>query len=191
MTLEEEAVEAPTASATPVDIAWKPTPIEVMHPERVDPASIRLFRDPPWKLRMTIGGDRSYIRVKVTRAAPLTEPDRYFCFLDVKDEAICMVKDLDELTEENHALVLEELDKRYITSYIQSVNHIRNEYGVSYWDVETDRGPREFVARNVAENAQWLGEGRLFILDVDSNRFEIVNIAALDRKSRSFIDLVL
>ena len=172
-------------------LPWKPTPIEMVHPEHVDPSHIVLLKEPAWKLRMTIEGDRSYIRVKVTRAAPLTEPDRYICFLDIKDDPICMVKELDELSEANREIVREELEKRYLTSYIERINHLRNEYGVSYWDVDTDRGHREFVAKHVAENAQWLGEGRLFLLDVDGNRFEIKNVPGLDRKSRGYIDLVL
>ena len=95
------------------------------------------------------------------------------------------------VAENNRKIVLEELEKRYLTSYVERINHLRNEYGVSYWDVDTDRGQREFVAKNVAENAQWLGEGRLFLVDVDGNRFEIPNVQALDRRSQSFIELVL
>ena len=147
--------------------------------------------EPAWRLRMTIEGDRSYTRVKVVRAAPLSEPDRYICFLDAKDEAICMVKELDEIDSENHGIIREELDKRYLTAYVSRVNSLRNEYGVSYWDVDTDRGRREFVAKNIAENAQWLGEKRLFILDVDGNRFEFSDLSKLDKQSLAFIDVVL
>ena len=190
ITMEPE-VEGNVEATEVGESEWKPTPIETIHPEKVDPAAIRIFREPAWRLRMTIEGDRSYTRVKIVRAAPLSEPDRYICFLDVKDEAICMVKDLDELAEENHQIVLEELDMRYLTAYVSRVNNLRNEYGVSYWDVETDRGRREFVAKKVAENAQWLGEARQFILDVDGNRFEFRDLRQLDKKSQAFIDVVL
>ena len=170
---------------------WMPSPIETNHPEFVDPAEIRLFREPAWRLRMTIEGDRSYTRVKVVRAAPLSEPNRYICFLDIKDEAICMVKDLHELCEDNHMIIREELNTRYLTAYVSSVNALRNEYGVSYWDVETDRGQREVVAKNVAENARWLGDNRLFILDVDGNRFEFSDLTQLDKRSQALIEVVL
>ena len=170
---------------------WKPTPIETIHPERVSPGDIRLFKEPAWQLRLTIEGDRSYLRVKVVRAAPLTQPDRYYCFLDQKDEAICMVTELDELPEESRPLVLEELERRYLTAEVQSVRSLQNEYGVSYWDVETDRGAREFVAKSVSENAQWLSETRLMIFDVDGNRFEIPDLTKLDRKSQTLIESVL
>ncbi|HAA77838.1 TPA: hypothetical protein DCE37_22250 [Candidatus Latescibacteria bacterium] len=187
----EPEVEEEVETVDAKNFDWKPSPIETIHPETVEAGAIRLFREPAWRLRMTIEGDRSYTRVKVVRAAPLSEPDRYICFLDVKDEAICMVKGLAELREENHAIVREELDTRYLTAYVSEIVNLRNEYGVSYWDVETDRGRREFVAKNVAENAQWLGDTRLFILDVDGNRFEFSDLTRLDKRSRSLIDTVL
>ncbi len=171
--------------------AWKPTPIETIHPKGVDPATIRLFKQPEWILRLTIEGDRSYLRVKVVRAAPLTQPDRYFCILDMKDEAICMIEDLAQLEEASHPFVFEELDRRYLTAEIKRIVSLQNEYGVSYWEVETDRGNREFVAKSVAENAQWLGESRLMIFDVDGNRFEVVDKNKLDKRSQAFLDSVL
>jgi hypothetical protein len=190
MVMEPE-VENETDGETTSKPDWKPSPIETIHPEKVDSATIRLFREPAWRLRMTIDGDRSYTRVKVVRAAPLSEPDRYICFLDAKDEAICMVKELGEIGSENHELIGEELQKRYLTAYVSRIINLRNEYGVSYWDVDTDRGRREFVAKNVAEHAQWLGETRLFILDVDGNRFEFSDLSKLDKQSQAFIDVVL
>jgi hypothetical protein len=170
---------------------WKPTPIETTHPEHVDPSTIRLFKDPAWTLRMTLEGDRSYLLVKVVRAAPLTQPDRYFCILDIKDEAICLVDDLDELEEGSRPFVLEEMDRRYLTAEIKSIVSLQNEYGVSYWEVETDHGNREFVAKSVAENAQILGENRLMIFDVDGNRFEVRDKEALDKRSQGLLDSVL
>lgn len=170
---------------------WKPTPIETIHPTNVDPATVRLFKEPEWILRLTIEGDRSYLRVKVVRAAPLTQPDRYYCILDIKDEAICMIEDLNQLEEASHRYVFEELDRRYLTAEIQRIVSLQNEYGVSYWEVETDRGTREFVAKSVAENAQWLGESRLMIFDVDGNRFEVVDKNKLDKRSQVFLDSVL
>jgi hypothetical protein len=170
---------------------WKPTPIETIHPENVDPTSIRLFKNPEWILRMTIEGDRSYLRVKVLRAAPLTQPDRYFCILDFKDEAVCLIEDLDQLEASSRPFVFEEMDRRYLTAEIKSIVSLQNEYGVSYWEVETDRGTREFVAKSVAENAQWLGDNRLMIFDVDGNRFEVTDKDALDKRSRGLLESVL
>jgi hypothetical protein len=167
------------------------TPIQVIHPEHVEPKDIRLFRESSWKLRLTINSDRSYLKVKVVGAAPLSHQAQYICFLDAKDGFICMVKDLRQLDDQSIQIVQEELDRRYLTSVINRVYSLRNEFGVSYWDVETDRGRREFVMKDVAENAQWLDEGRLLLLDVDGNRFEIPDMNALDDKSARLIETVL
>ena len=167
------------------------TPITVTHPDHVDVARIRLFREPPWQLRLTIEEDRSYTRIKVVRAAPLTHPDRYISLLDEKDEEVCMIDDLARLNDEIRSLVAEELDRRYLTSLIESVHSVRHEFGTSYWDVETNRGRREFVVQNVSENAQWLGDFRLLMVDVDDNRFEISNLNDLDKKSLSRVEMVL
>ncbi len=169
----------------------KPTPIEVTHPERVDPKAVRLLREPPWKLRLTIEGDRSYLKVKVVRAAPLSQPSRYVCFLDGKDEVVCMVDDLSDLEAGSRRITLEELDRRYLTSRVERIESIRSDFGVSYWDVQTDRGRREFVVQDVSENAQWLGERRLLLIDVDGNRFEIPDLDALDRRSAKFLESVI
>ncbi len=169
----------------------QPAPITVTHPEEVDISRVRLFREPPWMLRLTIDGDRSYTRVKVVRAAPLSHPARYISLLDEKDEEVCMIPDLKELDGEMRAIVEAELDRRYLTSAVQRVLSMRNEFGTSYWDVETNRGRREFVVQNAAESAQWMGEHRLLLVDVDGNRFEIPDLRELDRKSLSLVELVL
>ena len=167
------------------------TPITVTHPENVGIESIRLFREPPWMLRLTILDDRSYLRVKIVRAAPLSHPNRYICILDPKDEEICMIDDPRLLQPEMADIIREELDRRYLTSTIEGVTSVRNEFGTSYWDVVTNRGEREFVVQNASENAQWLGDHRLLLIDVDGNRFEIPDLNALDKKSLGYVELVL
>ena len=166
-------------------------PITVTHPENVDIAKLRLFREPAWVLRLIIDGDRSYLKVKIVRAAPLSYPERYISLLDAKDEEICMIDDLKEIGPKARTLIGEELDRRYLTAMIEQVTSIRNEYGTSYWDVQTDRGQREFVVQNVAENAQWLGDHRLLITDVDGNRFEIPRLDDLDKRSLEWIEQVI
>ena len=167
------------------------TPIDVTHPDKVEADKIRLFREPPWTLRLTIDGDRSYLKVKVVRAAPLSYPDRFISILDAKDEEICMVGDLGDLDKGTRAIIGEELERRYLTSAIEQIDSLRSEFGTSYWEVKTNRGQREFVVQNVAENVQWLGARRLLIVDVDGNRFEIPDLERLDKLSLGYIRQVL
>ena len=102
-----------------------------------------------------------------------------------------MIPDMKQMDDEMRGIVQQELDRRYLTSTIESVLSIRNEFGTSYWDVESNRGRREFVVQNVAENAQWLGDHRLLLVDVDGNRFEIPDLGILDKKSLGLVEMVL
>ena len=190
MTSEEAKTETPTDKGN-ASAEKTITPIQVTHPEYVEPEAIRLFREPPWVLRLTIEGDRSYIKVRVVCAAPLSQPDRYICLLDEKNEVICTVEDPIDLDAVSQRIVKEEIEQRYMTAIIKRVDSLRSEFGVSYWEVQTDRGDREFVVRNVSENAQWITDRRLLLLDVDGNRFEIANLEVLDKKSRGLIEMVL
>ena len=161
------------------------------HPESISIPDIVLFRSPPWALRLTVRNDRSYPRIKIVRAAPLSFPHQFISILDDKDVEICMIDDLAEVDPGTRALIEEELEKRYLTSIVEKVISIRTEYGTSYWEVETDRGHREFVIQNVSENVQWPGDRRLFLIDVDDNRFEVPDLDAFDERSRKLVDNLL
>ena len=187
---EEKEMETPAENGK-VQAERTITPIQVTHPEHVEPETIRLFREPPWVLRLTIVGDRSYLKVRVVCAAPLSQPDRYICLLDEKNEVICTVEDPLDLDAASQRVVEEEIEQRYMTAIIKRVDSLKSEFGVSYWEVETDRGSREFVVRNVSENAQWITDRRLLLLDVDGNRFEISNLEVMDKRSRGLIQMVL
>ncbi len=165
--------------------------VEEIYPgHEVDPGAVQLFKSPPRTLRMTIG-DRSFPWVKVVRAAPLTLPDQYIAFLDRRDVEICMINSLETLDPPSRALALSALADRYMTAEILQINDVRNEFGTSYWDVQTNFGQRDFVIQNVSENARWLAGTRLLLIDVDGNRFEIPDLDKLDRKSASLLRQVL
>jgi hypothetical protein len=167
------------------------TLIPVTHPEKVESKQIRLLREPPWMLRMTILGYRSYITVQAVRAAPLSDPDRYISLLDGNGEEICLVRDPAELDEVSRQILREELNRRYMTAIVERIHSLQNELGVSYFDVQTNRGRREFVLQNIQEDIRQLGERRILLLDVDGNRFEIPDLDALDKRSVKLLKLVL
>ena len=68
---------------------------------------------------------------------------------------------------------------------------MKERYGFSYWQVDTDDGDLSFTVQDTFRNLLRIGEDRLAIFDVDGNRFEIESLAALDRKSYKKIELYL
>lgn len=157
----------------------------------MNPADLKLFYYPKDRLRLTIDEEKSYITVKPVWAAPLSRPNRYLALLDGKGQEIVTLPDPTELPEASWLAVQEELRQRYLTATVTAVTHAKVEYGATYWSVETDRGPRDFVTQNLQENAVWLSDDHLLLLDVDGNRFEIPAVSALDARSRAYIHSIL
>lgn len=154
-------------------------------------SELRLFHEPKDRLRLTIDGDRSYPTVKPAWASPLSHPRNYLSLLDGKGKEIIMVEDPEELTPESLAAVNLELHRRYLTATVTAVTYGRVEFGATYWAVETDRGPRDLVTQNLQENAIWLSDRHILLLDVDGNRFEIPDINSLDDRSQGYIQSIL
>jgi len=157
----------------------------------IDPKNLRLFYEPKDRLRLTVEGDKSYLAVKPAWAAPLSHPNRYLSLLNSKGEEIAMVEEPSDLDEGSLAAVLTELERRYLTSTVRSIVEARSDFGATYWRVRTDRGERDFVTQSLQENAQWLGERHLLLIDVDGNRFEIPDIGELDGPSQKFMESAL
>lgn len=157
----------------------------------MDLSTLQIYYAPKDRLRLTIAGDRSYTTVKPVWAAPLTRPGRYLSILDGKGKEIVSIENPGMLPPESHQAVMQELRRRYLTAQVLRVLHARQEFGATYWSVETDRGNREFVTQNLQENALWLTDTHLLLIDVDSNRFEIPDTSKLDHGSRHSIESIL
>jgi hypothetical protein len=157
----------------------------------IDASELRLFYQPEGMARLTIDNDRSYPRIKVAIAAPLSRRGKYVSLLNGKGEEIVMLPDLDGLDPTSRRVVEQELDRRYLTSRVQRLLSLKQEFGVTYWEAETDRGVRDFVVRDLQENCVWLSESHLLLIDVDGSRFEIPDRYRLDEHSRQLLDAIL
>jgi hypothetical protein len=161
---------------------------EVCDPDAppLDPKEVRLFYDPKGFLRATVG-NRTYLDVTIVRAFPLSSEDPYVGLLSGRLSEIGIIADPTGLDGESQAVIKTELERRYFTVRMRRVNSISEEFGATYWGVETDRGQRSFVAKGLRDNVTYLSRSRILIHDVDGNRYEIPSLAELDPASRSMI----
>lgn len=148
-----------------------------------DPATVRLFRGPMGVLRCTLDGQRSVLRVKVVRAFPISAGGQWINLLDAKNKEICLIEDPTKLDPESLRLVEEELGRFYRMTLIERIHAIKQEYRTMFWDVETDRGRRDFVVKWSADTVQWRGPNELLLVDIDTNRFRIPDVTRLDKPS--------
>ena len=137
--------------------------------------------------RLTLNNERSWRKVSVARAFPLSDPDHYLGFLDGSGKDVGMLHDPAALDPESKKTVDEELEKRYFVPIVEKAISVKEEFGTVYWTLDTDRGQREVIVRNMRDNLQELSPIRVIITDVDGNRFEFQDITKLDAKSYGLI----
>ena len=157
----------------------------------INPAELRLFYHPEGMARLTVDNDRSYLQVRLALAAPLSRPGQHVSLLNGKGEEIVLLPDLEALEPASRRVAERELQRRYLTSRIGRLLSLKQEFGVTYWEAETDRGTRDFVVRDLQENCVWLSESHLLLVDVDGSRFEIPDRRRLDERGQQLLDAIL
>lgn len=161
-----------------------------------DPTRVTLFRTGGATVRATItdqqiGAERSFLRVQIARAFPLSDPERYIGLRDEKDKDIGMFATLTGLDAESRRILDEELNRRYFLPRVVNVVSVKEEYGTITWQVDTDKGRRTHFVQNLRDSTQELTPGRFLITDKDGNRFEIPDVEKLDSKSYSILSRVM
>ncbi len=140
-------------------------------------------------LRLTFEGKE--LLVSLRRNFPLEELWTLISVLDEKEEEIGMIRDLSLFPKEEEELLRAELERRYYAPVILHILSLKERFGFSYWKVDTPEGKMGFTLRDTYKSLIRLGGNRVFVLDVDGNRFVIPDVTALDRKSYRKIELYL
>ncbi|MFW5991965.1 MAG: DUF1854 domain-containing protein [Halanaerobiaceae bacterium] len=153
----------------------------------LDPRKINLHLDQKEELNLTVEGEDTYEDVSVNPAFPLSEVGRYLSFVDSDNNEIGMLKDMNELNDEAKSVLEDILERIYFMPKIIEIHNIEEEYGVTRWDVVTEKGPRSFDIRSRRRDVRPFGKKRIIIHDVDGNRYEIPDYTELDKKSQQVL----
>src|SRR5438552_18635520 len=131
----EEGVARPRAGAS------EPTPGGDLC--FLDPRAVRARRNERGRLVVTLGGGVETVEgVRPMRAFPLTSPDRQIVLLDAEDSELGIIRDLKALDRETREAIEAELEIAYLVTRVQEIRSVLSRFGVTTWDLETDRGPR-------------------------------------------------
>ncbi|MFZ6028396.1 MAG: DUF1854 domain-containing protein [Chloroflexota bacterium] len=124
-----------------------------------------------------LSAQNTYVVVRVPEAV---HADRW--------QELGVIADCGELDEVSRQAVEQELNLFYLVPVVQRIRSIREEFGFLYWDVETDRGPKEFIMRDsIIGQVRQVGQGRWLIIDINQTRYEIRDYETLDQKSRDLL----
>ncbi|MCE5198811.1 MAG: DUF1854 domain-containing protein [Armatimonadota bacterium] len=160
-------------------------------PEYLNPQKLQ-FAKRGDALRVTVEGDRSYLKIHAVRAFPLTELNDFIGLVDaISGRDIGLLRSLRDLDPQARQLVQEQINKRYFIPKIGRIHEAKREFGTVYWDVDTDRGRRQFIMRGIRDSIHEIEPGRYLVLDVDGNRFEVPQLENLDSRSQIWWDKLI
>ena len=142
------------------------------------------FRREGTRVQLRKEGEEDWTEVTLVRLFPLTDPNTWISLLDKEGREVGVLLDLVGLSAENHALVQEELRRRYLVPEVSRILARKPRFDLMEWTVETDRGPTTFLTRNLREQMQPPGSDRIIITDIEGNRYDVPCLEALDPISR-------
>jgi len=134
-------------------------------------------------------------RIFLSRAFPFDMPYEYISVLDKDKKEIGFIRSVTDFDEAEQKLLRDELDTKYYTPVIKKILSVKERYGFSFWKTECEFGEKAFTLqdtfRSIIKASTADGKERIFIVDVDGNRYEIPDVEALDRQSYKKIELYL
>ena len=157
----------------------------------LSPEDVALSKDAASLLVLRVRGGEPVRDVQVVNPLPLERELRFVCFLDRKGKELAMVRVGGRLPPATRALIEEALGRRHLRALIRRIDQLDIAGNSLYFVVETDRGPREFVVKNLADNIVRPVPGHLVIVDAHENRYEILDMNSLDLRSLKLLHAVL
>ncbi len=137
------------------------------------------------------GGEKYYDRIYLHRSFPYEHHYRYISVLDHDNHEIGLISDVDIFDEETVKMLKSELDRKYYAPVITKILSVKERYGYSYWEAMSGERRLSFTIRDTFRSILKVTPEHIFITDSDSNRYEIPDVEALDRKSYKKIELYL
>jgi ATP-binding cassette subfamily B protein len=179
----QSTVQSAESSSGPIDdaasnVAHEPLPL-------FEPATLELTLDENGQL-WAIANGATPIAVFARRAFPLSAPDSYVSLVDEQHfERACFVTQGD-LNERARQVLQRALERAEFLPQIRQIQTIVQEATLSRWQVDTDRGPRQFIV-DQEDHVRPLEDGRHLISDSHGMRYLVPVPSALDPTSRKLL----
>ncbi|MBD3182718.1 DUF1854 domain-containing protein [Candidatus Poribacteria bacterium] len=158
---------------------------------KLDPNKIQIYKDEMNRLMLKMEGEEEDQEIAASMDFPLSNPERFISILTLKDgkkdKEIGVIDNIRKLDSKSRKILKEELKWTYYMPRITKINYLKEDHGIMQFDVETDKGHREFETR-YKEDIRRLSGTRVIIRDADGNRYEIKDYTKLDPRSISLID---
>ena len=156
------------------------------------PENATFYKDGDFlSLKTTLDGEENdHGVIKLRRLFPFEELWADISVLTPANEEIGVIRDV-SLFENDSEMLRAELERVYFTPKIKKIISMKEKYGFSNWDVETDIGNITFSVRDTFRSVHSFESGRVIITDVDGSRYEIPDANTLDKNSYRKIEIYL
>lgn len=160
--------------------------------KRLTPENAVFRKTPGGFIAVSVDGVDSG-HVNIIRTFPLSDADKYLSVRlpDGKQKEIGMIEDIGDFDEDTRKLINEQLKLRYYMPKITAITNIKEEYGYTYWTVETDKGKAKFASSSGSAGAVIHHGNGVIIKDSNENRYIIEDLSRLSAKEMKKLDLYL
>lgn len=141
--------------------------------------------------KINTGEAKEYERVWLHRSFPYEKPENYISVQDSDGEEIGLLRSLDSFDEEQKALIISELARKYYTPEIKKIISLKETHGTSFWKCVTDAGELSFTLQDTSRSISRVGEDSAVITDMFGNRYRISSLKRLDKKSMRKLEIYL
>ncbi len=162
----------------------------------LNPENIKITIDDQQEVTLELKDrNKIYKDVEINPAFPLSQIGHYLSLKYYEGDGnnnedkveIGMIKDINNLDRKSRKAVEQALEKIYFMPKITRIYEIEEEFGVTRWEVETEKGRRSFDIKSRRKDVRPHGHGRIVIHDIDGNRYEIPDIEKLDEESYTIL----
>ncbi len=146
-----------------------------------------LARD-QWGQLVLIGLDGvRHANVAPVALFPISDPDSWISVRAADGAELVCIEDPRRLPPDVWGLLKEELARREFVPIIERIVWASGNSEPCEWQVETDRGPTQFVLKS-EEDVRRIGDQQILILDAHGTRYHIPDLRELDSKSRRIVE---
>ena len=140
---------------------------------------------------MELFGGGVYENLEPRRLFPLSGKEKYISLLDSQGIEQAVIRDMRTLPKESRELIEDCLREYYLIPKVEKIWDIEAKFGTVALTVDTDRGPARIELNANLHGLKLLYGGRVLMRDRSDNRYEIPELAKLDKRSRQLIDSFL
>lgn len=123
-------------------------------------------------------------KLDARRLFPRTGAHRYISLQDEDGKEISIIRKEEGLMDETAAALDKLMEHNYFIPIIERILEIHEKNDIIHVEAQTDHGFCKFDISDARHNIKILFDGRVLIRDMNDNRYEIPDIAKMDKKSK-------